>query len=404
MATQTETGSLGTLLVVDDDQMARDMLARRLGTRGYSVQTASDGPAALASLDGVDLVLLDVSMPGMDGFEVLRLIRRKRDKTELPVLMVTAHTESQEVIRALESGANDYITKPIDLPVTLARIKTHLSLRKAEAQEPSAAPPSPPPLQTALERLAATRPAEAIVPLQQALRSVADSEKLTLRFLLARAFLGDGQARPALEVIDQMDLRRLSLEQRYELGRALETCEELQQARRFYASVAAEDSGYRDLSACLARVDAAVATSPRHKLEENLLSALPVRYKGPRIVGQGGMGVVFRATDEQTGTDVALKVLSPMLAADTGARRRFLREARTLADLEHPGIVKIFEVAESPVPFYAMEYLEGATLAALIADEGPLEPKRAAGLVERAVDALDYCHHRGLIHRDIKPA
>ncbi|MBI4872668.1 MAG: serine/threonine protein kinase [Candidatus Riflebacteria bacterium] len=274
----------------------------------------------------------------------------------------------------------------------------------AVAQAPRPGLASGSPLEKAMDQLAAGRPAEAIAPLQQTLRSIPEKEKLPVRFLLARAFLGNQQVHPALEVIDQMDLRQLSLEQRYELARELEACEELQQARRFYSSVAAEDSGYRDLKDCLARVDAKVASNPQRKLEENLVSALPPRYRGPRIVGQGGMGVVFRAADEQTGSDVAIKVLSPMLAADHGARRRFLREARTLAALEHPGIVRIFEVAEKPVPFYAMEYLEGDTLADLIAAQGPLEPKRAARLLERAVDALGYCHQRGLIHRDIKPA
>ncbi|MBI4869964.1 MAG: response regulator, partial [Candidatus Riflebacteria bacterium] len=129
-----ESGLSGTLLVVDDEELNLDMLSRRLKSRGYSVRTAGSGKAALEALEGVDMVLLDVSMPEMDGFEVLRAIRRQRGKLELPVLMVTARTDSQDIIEALEIGANDYITKPIDLPVALARIKTHLSLREASAQ------------------------------------------------------------------------------------------------------------------------------------------------------------------------------------------------------------------------------------------------------------------------------
>lgn len=122
-----------TILLVDDEETNLDLLSRRLEARGYSVRTAAGGKAALEALDGVHMVLLDVTMPEMDGFEVLRVLRQRRTKLELPVLMVTARTESADIIKALELGANDYITKPIDLPVALARIKTHLSLREASA-------------------------------------------------------------------------------------------------------------------------------------------------------------------------------------------------------------------------------------------------------------------------------
>jgi signal transduction histidine kinase len=131
---KTEAEIPETVLVVDDEEMNLELLSRRLGARGYSVRTATSGRAALQALEGVHMVLLDVTMPEMDGFEVLRVLRQRRTKLELPVLMVTARTDSEDIIEALELGANDYITKPVDLPVALARIKTHLSLREASAK------------------------------------------------------------------------------------------------------------------------------------------------------------------------------------------------------------------------------------------------------------------------------
>jgi diguanylate cyclase (GGDEF)-like protein/PAS domain S-box-containing protein len=123
-----------TLVVVDDNELNRDLLARRLGREGYSVLTASNGSSALEILANrpADLVLLDVDMPEMDGFEVLRQLRQTHSAAELPVIMVTAMSTSDNVVRALGMGASDYVTKPLDYPVALARIRTQLQRKRAE--------------------------------------------------------------------------------------------------------------------------------------------------------------------------------------------------------------------------------------------------------------------------------
>ena len=124
--------AMPVLLVVDDHEENRDLLSRRLSKRGYCVLVARDGHEALATLDGaeVDLVLLDIMMPGMSGIDVLRQVRRRRSEVELPVIMATARTESDDVVEALELGANDYVTKPLDLPVVLARVEAQLRQRR----------------------------------------------------------------------------------------------------------------------------------------------------------------------------------------------------------------------------------------------------------------------------------
>ena len=117
------------LLIVDDEDSNRDMLSRRLRRQGFEVRLAEDGPQALSAIqeDLPDMVLLDIRMPGMSGMQVLESIRQRYSSTELPVIMVTAESHSASVVEALQTGANDYITKPVDMPVTLARIRTHLS-------------------------------------------------------------------------------------------------------------------------------------------------------------------------------------------------------------------------------------------------------------------------------------
>jgi CheY-like chemotaxis protein len=127
--TESPAGNKGvTLLVVDDEEPNRVMLSRRLGRQGYQVLVASDGYAALGMVESesVDLVLLDIMMPGIDGLEVLESLREKRSEAELPIIMASALGDSEIIVKALSSGANDYITKPLDLDIVLARIESQL--------------------------------------------------------------------------------------------------------------------------------------------------------------------------------------------------------------------------------------------------------------------------------------
>jgi adenylate cyclase len=121
------------LLVVDDNEMNRDMLSRRLKKRGYSVITAEDGRRALELVgrERFDLVLLDIMMPGISGIDVLNEIRLRHSVAELPVIMATARDQGEDIVEALKLGANDYVTKPLDFPVVLARTETQLSLKEA---------------------------------------------------------------------------------------------------------------------------------------------------------------------------------------------------------------------------------------------------------------------------------
>ncbi len=110
--------------MVDDVDDNRALCSRWFRKHGFEVLTAQDGPSALQllALHPIDLVILDVTMPGMSGVEVLRELRKTRNPTELPVIMATGRTESEHMVEALELGANDYVTKPIDFPVLHARI------------------------------------------------------------------------------------------------------------------------------------------------------------------------------------------------------------------------------------------------------------------------------------------
>ena len=124
----------GHLLVVDDEEINRDLLSRRLERKGYLVTTAVDGREALEKIDSqhFDMVLLDIMLPIIDGIAVLEKIREGYAASELPVIMVSAKDDSEGIVEALQLGANDYVTKPVDFPVALARIQTHLNHRQVK--------------------------------------------------------------------------------------------------------------------------------------------------------------------------------------------------------------------------------------------------------------------------------
>lgn len=122
------------ILIVDDEAVNRQLLSRYLQRKGYAVAGACCGEEALEYVASrpVDLVLLDTRMPRLSGLDVLRKIRESHPPNRLPVVMVTANQESRDIVEALTLGANDYLTKPVDLPVALARIQVQLSLKHTE--------------------------------------------------------------------------------------------------------------------------------------------------------------------------------------------------------------------------------------------------------------------------------
>ncbi len=128
------------------------------------------------------------------------------------------------------------------------------------------------------------------------------------------------------------------------------------------------------------------------------------RYRLERRIGSGGMADVYLATDESLGRSVAIKVLSDRYAQDDGFVERFRREASSAAGLSHPNIVAVYDRGEAEGTYYiAMEFLDGPTLKEEIVRRAPLPEAEAINWAAQALDALDYAHRNGVIHRDVKP-
>ncbi|MGC5018751.1 serine/threonine-protein kinase [Micromonospora sp. DT47] len=128
------------------------------------------------------------------------------------------------------------------------------------------------------------------------------------------------------------------------------------------------------------------------------------RYRLDERIASGGMGDVWRGTDQVLGRTVAVKSLLPALLDEPGFAERFRGEARTMATINHPGVVDVYDFgSDQHIAFLVMEYVEGDALSATLSRVGRLTPARTMALVAQAADALHAAHEKGIVHRDVKP-
>ena len=130
-----DSAPLASLLVVDDTLANLRLLGNMLGEEGYEVRPVSSGRQALQAIDHdpPDLILMDVNMPDMDGYEVCRRVRANEQSKDVPVIFVTAWADRAYMVKAFEAGGADYVTKPFLFEEVLARVRTHVALRRTRA-------------------------------------------------------------------------------------------------------------------------------------------------------------------------------------------------------------------------------------------------------------------------------
>lgn len=128
-------------------------------------------------------------------------------------------------------------------------------------------------------------------------------------------------------------------------------------------------------------------------------------YRLERVIGRGGMGIVYAAHDDHLGRSVALKLIAPEFTADGSLRERFLAESRIAASLDHPNVVPVYEAGEADgALFLAMQLVEGRDLRAALLEQGAMPPERAIPVIVQIASALEAAHTQGLVHRDVKPS
>jgi serine/threonine protein kinase len=144
--------------------------------------------------------------------------------------------------------------------------------------------------------------------------------------------------------------------------------------------------------------------SPTDELGTHVAQVLSANYELESEVGRGGMGIVYCAKDRRLKREIAVKVLPPELSFRADIRQRFLREAETAAQLNHPNIVPIYTVEEREnLVYFVMAYIKGDNLGQRLQQHGPIPPVEVRRILREVADALAYAHHRNVIHRDIKP-
>jgi len=163
------------------------------------------------------------------------------------------------------------------------------------------------------------------------------------------------------------------------------------------------DDSQRFCSNCGTTIPAEEAQAPDPMLGQ----VLGGKYKINRLLGEGGMGAVYEG-EQQLGTSkrkVAIKTLHPHLSRDPKIKARFEREVGTVAELEHPNTIQVYDFGTTPdgILFIVMEFLQGKSLADLLEKEGPMMPERVAHIMEQVCGSLEEAHGRGIVHRDLKP-
>lgn len=163
------------------------------------------------------------------------------------------------------------------------------------------------------------------------------------------------------------------------------------------------DALKRTLSGSISRpVEVYKIVSVKDPLIGQLLAS---RFELIEMIGQGAMAIVYKAKQTAVDRYVAVKIMRPELASDPVQQKRFSREARSLSKLDHPNLLKIFDIGQTPNgrPYFIMEYLKGRSIEKMLEEAGPVAPAFALRMFVQVCDAMDHAHKQGIIHRDLKP-
>ncbi len=348
------------VLVVDDEEGNRDLLGRRLQREGYAVVSAGGGHEALALMakEQVDVVLLDVMMPDLDGFAVLQKLKAEGATRDVPVIMISALDDLSAIARCIEAGAVDYLPKPFEPVILRARLAASLAEKRFRDQE---------------------RDLVRALGVVTAAASAVESGAYTAGQLGEVAQRADAVGRLA-RVMDRMATEVGERERRLR-GRLDLLKGEVVVARRTSEFPAAEQDD---------RLRSGETFAGRYTIES--------------VVGRGGMGTVYKARDSELNEVVAIKTLRPELVKDEDARERFKDEIRLTRRITHRNVVRTHDFGEFDGLWYlTMEYVEGLTVRELLDARGTLGVEPALAIGAQLAESLVVAHAMGVIHRDLKP-
>ena len=348
------------ILIVDDQEDNRAVLERRLRRQGHTVTSAVGGRSALDLLgrEQFDLVLLDVMMPDLDGYEVLERLKGDPGTRDIPVIMISALDDVASVVRCIERGAEDHLSKPFDPVLLRARISACLEKKRLRDVE--------------LEYL---REVGRVIEAATAVEAGSYQEG-TLGMVAQRTDELGRLARVFDAMANQVRGREERLRQQVEALRR-EIAESRQVTR-------------------LATPDEAPSLPPGELFAG--------RYEILEEVGGGGMGMVYRARDRELDEQVAVKVLRRELVHDPALVERFKLEIRLARHITDKHVVRTYDIGEWDDRYYlTMEFVEGITVRELLDSRGRLDIGATLAIATQLAQSLVAAHEQGVIHRDIKP-
>jgi DNA-binding response OmpR family regulator len=353
----------GRILVVDDIEDNRTILTRHLVKQAYEVDQARDGAEALemAGRGSYDLVLLDVRMPGIDGYHVLERIKSDPATRDLPVVMISAADELSMIAACIEAGAEDFLPKPFDPVILRARISASIEKKRLRTME--------------VDYL---HQVDRVVEAAHAV----ERGQYTHELLAVVAQRDDAVGKLA-RVFDSMAAGVRAREERLN--------EQVSNLRREIDEAKDRaDFGHTEPADSDTLIPGEMFTD---------------RYRITRVVGRGGMGTVYKATDTELGEDIAIKLLRPdVMSGDPTMAERFKTEIRLARKISHRNVVRMHDFGETAGTHYVtMEYVEGITLRDLIDMRKKLSASSTLGIARQLAAALGVAHGEGVIHRDIKP-
>lgn len=347
------------ILVVDDQEDNRAVLERRLRRQGHTVQSASGGHAALALLarERVDLVLLDVLMPDLDGYAVLERLKAQSATRDIPVIMISALDDIRSVVRCIEHGAEDHLPKPFDPVLLRARISACLEKKRLRDGE--------------LEYL---REVGRVIEAASAVEA-GGYDPATLAPVAQRADALGRLARVFNAMANQVRAREERLKGQIEALR-------------------------QEISKAKTTTPAAATGAPELPTGQ----VISERYEILAELGRGGMGLVYRALDRELGEQVAIKTLRSDLVRDEIMLERFKTEIRLARHISDKHVVRTHDIGEWQGIYYlTMEYVEGISVRELIDTRSKLGAEATLAIASQLAQSLAAAHEQGVIHRDIKP-
>jgi CheY-like chemotaxis protein len=456
---QNDRAARERLLLVDDNPTNLQVLFQALEAEGYELLVAQSGDEAIetAAKARPQLILLDINMPGLDGYETCRRLKADEETRDCVIIFLSARGDVADKVQGLELGAVDYIGKPFQFEEVVARVRKHLDTyhRQHELQRKNVE------LQARLAGGFQDLSDEDLKRLIAEGESGAVEFKSTLRVNLHTGkpdkrienaclktvaaymntdggvlFVGVDDAGTALGLDqdsfaneDKMLLHWNSL---------IKTCLGVEFTRFIRSNIRAFDgqrilliqctpspqpvflSRDNDESFCVRTGNGSQPLRPSEILayleQRNAQAGVPrvvPALKGRQLgqytidekIGSGGMGAVYRGHHAMLRRPVAIKLLDET-KTNEGTLARFEREVQMASRLNHPNTIAIYDYGRTSegVFYYVMEYLDGVNLDDLVRRFGPLEESRVIYILQQLCGSLAEAHGAGLIHRDVKPA